>query len=71
MCSGHPLDWACDECFARYQQHKHKQGEFKFCAECKETERYMCFCCMFQSDKPLEGNICKSCEEDFDTKGGN
>lgn len=70
MCSGHPLDWTCDECFAKYHQHSTlKHGEFKLCDKCEETARHMCFCCMTLQEEVVGDEVCKECQEDFDKKG--
>lgn len=72
MCDGDPLSWACDECFARYHQHSAiKHGEFKLCDECEKIARRMCLCCMTIQEEVVDDGVCKECQEDFDTKGGN
>jgi len=68
MCSGSPgneLDWACDDCFGRYQEHDFTKSEFEFCDECKEVMRHRCFVCNTTFDSPIgvENGICKECME--------
>jgi hypothetical protein len=69
MCSGSPcneLDWACDECFGRYQEHSGvKDGDFEFCEECKEVMERRCFCCNITFDSPndVEDGMCKGCRD--------
>jgi hypothetical protein len=66
MCSGSPgseLDWACDDCFGRYQEHTGFGDDFEFCPECKNIMERRCFCCnaTFDSPNDVENGICQEC----------
>jgi len=59
MC-GDPYGWMCDECFANVRENP----DAALCDECKRVAEKMCFCCMTESEQPLnEDGLCQLCAE--------
>lgn len=60
MC-GDPYGWMCDECFARVRENP----DAELCEECKKVAERMCFCCMTQSDEPVDDHgLCINCRNE-------